>query len=772
MHPDRMKVGARATLLGCSALVSAALATPALAQATTDQGATLGEIVVTAQKREQSLQDVPIAVTAVTQETLQTNRIATVQDLTALAPNLTVLNTAGGVGIPTFGMRGLVSAGSVAGQDRSVGLYLDGVSIGSALGSVFELPDVERIEVLRGPQGTLFGRNSTGGAVSVITRDPSGQFSLRQELTYGNYEQFRSVTRIETPTWGPLSASVSYTHDERKGDIKNLGAGQVWNRVNAGMGAATSPKTLGDKNSDAWFAALKFEPNDNFNTVYKFDWLEKDYTAEGTAVTAFTPESALGPAFGGIVRAIYNANPVPIAGADRPKYVNNNWVIPGYQKVWGHNITTNLRINDQLSLKNILAYRQSYIFSPAQITGLGGLRNIFSFLGAVGEPYVVFESEVQNRAKQWSEEIQLNYDSKFVTLTAGANYFHLDSLEGAVGDTPRNVQFSVLPGGVIPIVPTSVNIYSAKSYAAYAQAEVHLLPKLDVVGGYRLTQDKKSGTNIVDGTPFAFVYKKTKPSYLVGVNYKPTENLLAYAKYASGFVAGGVTSTIQFAPETVRSWEGGVKADLLDRRLRLNLAAFTAKYKNLQAVSGGAFLPIPRPELGTIVVTQGDLKTKGFEAEVSVAPMRGLTFDGSVGYTDWTLSNLNPLIGTPTGYRLNYRAHWTGDASVRYESEPLFGEARLMARLSGNYRSKMRMITQFPIPSGYDSLAYSPAGWVVNGRLALRNIELGRGNLEVGLWGKNLADSDRVMFPINFSFVGSTTYEAARTFGVDVIYNY
>ena len=761
----------RAALLSCSALITVAFATSASGQEAPAEGATLGEIIVTAQKREQSLQDVPIAVTAITQDTLKANRITNVTDLSSIAPNVTVLRTLGGVGIPTFGMRGLIGAGSVAGQDKSVSIYLDGVSIASALGSTFDLPDLQRIEVLRGPQGTLFGRNATGGAINVITRDPSGEFRFRQELTYGNYDQLRSVTRVETPAWGPISASLSYTHDERDGDIKNIGAGRVWDRSVAGMGTAKSPKTLGAKNQEAVFAAVKFQPNDNFSTTYKFDWTENHFSAPGNSLAAFTP-LALGAATGGLLLTQYNANPVPIAGSDRPKYVNNGFTVPGYQKVYGHNITTNLKINDSLSLKNILAFRKSYIFSATDIAGLD-LINVVPSVGPIGAPYIALASQVFNRAEQWSEELQLNYTSDRVTLTAGAIYFDVDSVEGAPTGLARSISLRALPGGVLPRAPLDQNFNSAKSYAAYAQAEVHVTSQIDVVGGYRITKDKKSGTNYVAGSAFPFEYSKTRPSYLIGVNYKPTDDIMAYVKYATGFVAGGVTSTITFLPETVKSWEGGVKADLFDRRLRLNAAAFTADYDNLQAVSGGTFLTPPRPALGTIVITQGNLKTKGVEVEATALPTRGLTLNGSLGYTDWDLSNLNTqFLGPAANYRPQYRAHWTANLAAQYESEPLFGEARLMARLDGNWRSKIRMITRFPTPAGFEDVMFSPSGWTLNGRLALRGMKLSRGELEVALWGRNLTDSDRLMFPVSISYAVAGTYENARTFGVDVIYNY
>ena len=169
----------------------------------------------------------------------------------------------------------------------------------------------------------------------------------------------------------------------------------------------------------------------------------------------------------------------------------------------------------------------------------------------------------------------------------------------------------------------------------------------------------------------------------------------------------------------------------------------------------------------------GDLKTKGFEAEVSAAPVHGLTLNGSLGYTDWTLSNLNTqFLGPAANYRPNYRAHWTANASARYESEPLFGDARLLASVDGNWRSSMRMITKFPTPAGQDSIYISRAGWVVNSRVALRDIKLSRGDLEVAVWAKNLTNSDRPAFPTNLTFAVAGTYEDARTFGLDVIYNY
>jgi iron complex outermembrane receptor protein len=804
--------GLRAILLGCTALGAAGLANTALAQAAPEQGNTLTEVVVTAQKREQSLQDVPISITAVTQDVLRANRITNVLDLNAIAPNMTVHASPGGVGIPAFAMRGVVSYGVVPGSDKSISLYVDGVYIGSATGSAFELPDTERIEVLRGPQGTLFGRNATGGAVSVVTRNPSGQFGVRQELTYGNYNNVRTRTRIDIPSWGPLSASVNYVHEQRDGEIKNIGAGQVWNRTGPRTfeGVQVSPKTLGDKNADSWFVAVRFDPNDNFSTIYKFDYTVNHGTPDGVGLIGFDPRGVGGGITGAFLTALLTTNPTVIfAGSERPKYVNNFWSTPTYQSVWGHNVTSTLRINDHLSVKNILAFRHSFIYGNTQISGAGGTYMTpqalvpFSQLAAaqlglplafapfiaqaigptyLGQPVVIADSESQSTAKQFSDEVQVNYDSKWVTLTTGALYFHLDTTAGAPYGLPNTPILTPFPGGVIPLGTNAISYNYASSTALYTQAEVHVTPQVDVVGGYRITRDLKKGATYLPVSAavplgqLSFDYRKTKPSYLFGVNYKPTDAILAYAKYSNAFVSGGATGPVFFQPETAHSWEIGAKADMLDRRLRTNIALFDVKYQNLQSAQSG--IAVGHPELGTAVFNLGSEKAKGFEVEVTALPMTGLTLTGGAGYTDtdFTLTDdARRVLGAdyiPSGLR----SKWTANVSAQYE-RPVFGEAaQAMFRIDANYHSEYRTYP-YPQPSvpAYAQILSAPSAWIVNGRVALQHIKLPRGDAEFALWARNITDNKDISFPLTFGnppFVGATTYVAARTFGIDVIYNY
>ena len=242
---------------------------------------------------------------------------------------------------------------------------------------------------------------------------------------------------------------------------------------------------------------------------------------------------------------------------------------------------------------------------------------------------------------------------------------------------------------------------------------------------------------------------------------------MAYAKFSTGYVSGGVVSTIPFKPEKVKSYEAGVKADLLDRRLRLNLAGFIAEYKDLQSVQAGVFLN--RPELGLVVITEGDLTTKGLELEATAAPVNGLTLSGGFGYTHLGKEkNVNPILLAIGFAQLQLRAKYTANLAAQYETPPLFGDARIMARIDGSYRSKKVLYGTAPIPAEYEVMHYTAGGWVLNTRVALRDIAIGGASLEIAGWARNLTDQDRPAYGVNFAYAGALTYEPARTYGVDV----
>ncbi|AIT81414.1 TonB-dependent receptor [Novosphingobium pentaromativorans] len=826
-------------MVATSALVSV----PALAQTADEQGASrttnftgLNEIVVTAQKREQSLQDVPVAVTALTSEVLEVNRISNVADVSGLAPSTTIRTATGGTGLPTITIRGTPSTGLAPGSDKQAAIYLDGVYLSSPRGSIFELPDIARIEVLRGPQGTLFGRNATVGAISISTRDPDGVAGVTAGATFGNQDEYRFRVTANTPQMGPFSAYFSYLHQERRGDIRNLATPRVWDRSAALVGRmATKDKTaewLGSKNVDSYFAAVKFETGD-FKAVYKYDRSDSSGTPEGNALIGVNASS---PLVGPFVAALVanggpGGTPIPTSpdNGKRPDGVYNAFSIPTDQYNFGHSITASYQASDSLSFKAILGYREQYIFAAsaidgfssvafpsqallpyAQFAGISLLASqgvdvtnpangalVASTIGAIasatapniGQPFITVSSAAQNRSRQWSGEFQANYVSSLLTLTAGAVWFKGkdDVAQHYLQNTPS---FRFYPDYVIPRDNIGAYFNEAKSIAAYAQGEFHVTPELDLVVGARITRDDKSGTftfgaNESSLQTAAFDYKDTQFNYLLGVNYNPSNDLLLYAKYSTGYVSGGAIASIPFKPEKVKAAEAGVKAEWLNRKVRTNLALWYSDQSDVQAAASantvrplflllaGANNPVV-PFVSLFQLNTGDKEAYGAELELDIAPTRGLTLGGSASYTHVNVSNVPSALQAANNNNYDGRVFvpkWTASGYAQYDTEPLFGDAYLSFRTDAIYTDTTTTdnnpdAPMFAIvPDAYATDAYVR----FNGRVALRNINFGKINGEIALWGRNIFDVQRFDYAVNVSnIVESATYIPARSYGVDL----
>jgi iron complex outermembrane receptor protein len=817
-------------LLAGTALCMVVMAPAAVwAQGAAADEAQIAEIIVTAQKREQSVRDVPIAVTALSQDMIQANRIASVADLSGMAPGVQVRPTAGGTQLPSFTIRGAVSYGVVPGSDKQVSMYLDGVYISSPRGSIFELPDTQRIEILRGPQGTLFGRNATAGAVSIVTRDPTGEMGINAGFTYGNLDRYRMQVSVNTPQVGPFSAYLTYAHHEHRGDIRNANADQVWDRSRSSsdIGVLRSPKWLGSKNADSWFAAVKFEPSDSFQTVYKFDRTVDHGTPQGTAFVGYNKAHSAALT-GSLVEALINSQPTPVytwTDGKRPSIVNNGFAVPSEQKVSGHNLTSTLRLTDNLSIKNIFAYRKTYMFAAVPFDGLSGLtftqqalipyatflafsanpalaapnadpaaraaaiQAIATPLAArIGQPFVLISGQNETFSSQYSDELQINYDSSLLTLTAGALWFKSKDRTGGPRGMQGTLSFAIVPSGTIPLGTEGVSVNRATSLAAYAQAELHVSPQVDIIAGARITRDKKSGEFIYGTAPalttVPFTYRHTRPNYLIGVNYKPNYDVLLYGKFSTAFVSGGSAGGIAFEPETAESWEAGVKASLLGNRLQTNLAVYTVTYKNFQAaqstttfgslvdqISG---IPGYSRVLGQFVLNQGGpVKNTGFEFDFMAAPVRGITTGGSLSHSKTTFHDVLPILITANGggFLPTLRPSWTAGLWGQYESPAFAGsDTRLVLRADANWRSKQRMDTNpnRDVPA-YAVLEFAPAAWTVNARAAIKDIELGEVTAELAVWGRNLTnDRSRTFQLINSNFQAAANFVPARTYGVDL----
>jgi iron complex outermembrane receptor protein len=846
----------RVCLMGCTVPAAAGILPPQAAAQDSRPSANppnsgLQEIVVTAQKREQSLQDVPIAVTAVTAADIQANRISTVNDLSAIAPGVTVRPSAGGIQTPFFTIRGQVSEGVVAGSDKEASIYLDGVYISSPRGSIFDLPDVRQLEVLRGPQGTLFGRNATAGAISVTTRDPSGTLGVKIGGSYGNYDSYRARVTIDTPEVAGFSALFSFQRNYQRGDIRNLAAGTVWDRTNSpsGYGVARSPTWLGTIDSNSYFAAVKYEPVDNFRLVYKYDRNDDSGTPDGTAIVAYDKSGLLGS----VLTALYTSNNVPFdTSGTRPDAVSNGWVVPRQQTAQGHNLTATWEPADHVTVKNIAAYRDTSVFSPSAIDGVSSLTftqatvqpfalltayssvpnfqyyppavqgSILAGIAAQLQPLATYgyrvipvASQASSISKQYSDELQANYSSSHLHATLGALWFHTSEQSGGPIGQENTITFGTFipPTGVIPLANEGRSFNTSTSLAAYTQLEYKFTPTLEAVSGVRITYDKKDSTLrydinspatglIVPTTLFTPpAYKKTKPSYMAGLNWTPRRGLLIYGKYSNSFVTGGTTYGIAYAPEVASSEELGMKGDFLDRRLRLNLALYHVIYSHAQQPQGTEALSsqqictqsltpldgatnatqLCQYAISTFVFDVGTLRSQGFEAEVTAAPAARLLVGGSLAYSGNKYTYISPIVLAANGgdFLPIDRPAWTGSLYTSYETRPIVGDVTAQLRVDGLYQSSQRFqslpstLTSaggFLYADGSNAVAVGTGGYVlVNARASLRHVKFGTAGAELAFWGKNLTDRKNASFALEASGLStSENFIPPRTYGVDL----
>ncbi|WP_317930817.1 TonB-dependent receptor [Halioxenophilus sp. WMMB6] len=784
------------TLLSSAIAAAFAVAPPVFAQSdsssATNSNLILEEIIVTAQKRTQDIQEVPVAVTALTQETLAVNKVVNVNDLSGLAPNTTVRPAVGGTNTPAFNMRGITSYGVVAGSDKQISIYLDGVYIGSPRGSIFSLPDIQQLEVLRGPQGTLFGRNATGGAISVRTRDPHGEFAIRQKVSSGSRDRLDYSTTVDTPEWNGFSAYLTYAHEERDGDIENLGAGAITDRTAIGLGTTTSPETLGAVDNESWFFSALYEPNDKFRVSYKYDYSTDNGTPRGNAiVTDLYPEGAGAGAPLISVLAAINADKLQNTKTTRPKAVNNAFSAVRDQTVEGHSLIAEYQFDSSLTLKNTLAYRKTELIQPADITGTSGWE--VGFIGAFipgpsGQPldpddrFCYACSQPYADGDQLSDEIQINYDSEIARVTAGLLYYESEDRSGSPVGSANTLFFAFFEDGAVPQSAQGISYNDAKSYAVYSQTEFHITNQIDLVGGLRYTKDEKSG-DFVSGlvgseTTQSFDYSDDNVSYLIGVNYFLNDDIFIYAKNSTAFVSGGSVAGFDFAPEEANSYELGVKSNLMGGRIRSNLALFHVTYDNLQT-SQGAQNVAGAENLGVLIVEGGELQAQGLELEVTGKISSSLTLGVTAGYQDVKYNEVTDLVFSTVGgdifpnssFEPTISPETSVNLSLGYKSQPLFADAFINAGVNVTWSDKQRLDSNpgRAANTPFGVAEFSPETTMVNARAALSSIPLG-GSLtaEVAIWGRNLTDEDGLQFITNFGALVSGTFYEERSYGVDL----
>jgi iron complex outermembrane receptor protein len=729
----------------------------------------LQDIVVTARRTSESLQTVPVAVTALGGEFLDNQNIRDVTSVAQFTPNLSIIQQSTSVTAASVYIRGIGNQEPSSVAEQGVGIYLDGVYIARSAGALFDLVDLERIEVLRGPQGTLFGRNTVGGAVQLVSRKPSDDFHVEAKAGYGNYQDWFVRGRVDTGYIGhsTVKASLSAMHRQRNGYINNT--------------LAPDKRDPGALNGDALIAAVQADLGD-VTINYSFDYNDRRGTAPFFQVIAARPDvvdyfsqsSSLGGAPFQISRD--RLDDVQQSGfVDREGRLRYD----ARAKISGHALTIAFEHSDALTLKSISAYRK---FSQDTILTLGGNGNLVGPVfdlttgGVAIQPVTLINgNNAPQEQWQFSQEYQALGTIGDFSYVGGLYYFYEKASES-------NRQNLTLLGIIAPdvglnVAPVQAFGGTSESVAAFGQVSwkpVSLDGRLELTGGLRYTADRKTILLAGDVNPVKrAAVDFDNVSWLASINYRFTPQIMAYLRASSGYRSGGInprTSEINvFAPEDVKSYEAGIKSEFFNRRVRLNLAVFQTDYSNQQinqflAGSGG---------VTSLIVNAGKVQFRGVEAELTALPVEGVSIDGSIGYTDPNYKRYpfldpatNQIIDVADEARMPHAAKLNAHIGGQFSTPA--GPGQLTARVDYSYRSTVYFHNLDRV-NPFNVVTRSRPDHNLRARLSLSEIEMGGGKFDIGVWGDNLTNQKNLDFAIDFGSLGfgSGSYKRPRTYGVD-----
>lgn len=734
-----------------------------------DRSLSLEEVVVTAQRREQNLQDVPVAVTALTSDMIEDSRITNVEDLSSLAPNTWIQPAAGGNNVPIINIRGVVGGNGTLGADSPVAIYVDGVAIGDFFGITQDVADIERIEVLRGPQGTLFGRNSTGGAISFTTASPTGELGGKVSASLGNFDSERYRARIDLPEFRGVSLQASVLHSEKRGHVRNQGAGTTFDWTNytfGDIGTLTASDTLGGHDFDAFHLAADWDINERLQVAYRYDLSDGEYEGEAFQVLGFNDGS-------GTTQFLFAESAsvgAPIAvSRNRLSSVNNELSTAAEQRVDAHSVTVTYELTDKLSVKNILAYRDSeYDAKSNQLDGAGGLRispTVSAVFGGVPTgPAMLLGITAQTRdIEQLTNELQFIWSSDRLDLIAGHFYYDSD-----VEELPARVGFLRFAPGFVPTFsftdgPTINGISKGdiESKAFFGQGTWHATDKLDLTLGARRTKDEKEILD-ANSSPTPFDFSGSQTDYMASASYEIRDGILGYFKVSTGYQAGGVANGRVYSPEEVISYELGMKAELMNRRIVLNTAVYYSDYQDLQF----AFVD---PQVGPVTANAAEAEIQGVELELNAAVTDRITLSGNLGYSDFEYKELNPLVGDVDTYRPTLRPEWTSSLALDWDIAEFANGIALRFQADAQYNSNtLFAANRLAVEPGLDSAVETGNVWLLNSRLTLDELRIGESNVSLSAWVKNLTDDDSLTSANDLGTVVSGSFREPRTYGFDV----
>ncbi|MBN4055285.1 TonB-dependent receptor [bacterium AH-315-K03] len=661
----------------------------------------LEEVIVTAQKREQSIQKIPISIAVLNKNDLEISQINGLGDLNGLVPSLNIQSEGNTATSLAIAIRGHAPDPGQITREGSVGVYIDGVYISRSQALGIDLADPERIEVLRGPQGTLFGRNTVGGAVSIISRKPSGQFGVDQTISAGNYDLVRSVTHINLPRYLGLSTKIDYIHNEFGGWVDNTSGQEKFTEYNNNGGRLNLLYNL----NEALSLNYAYD-NTRTETAQYYFQLHRDFSS--TQTIGQEPK-----------RQDKSRNPTIL----NPNIVKQN----------GHSLNASWTPSSNLTIKSITGYHEL----------MQDTHNNYGGVLYVVEPFRLIDGSTIDQ-KQFSQELQIIGNTRHFEWLAGLYYFEEDALQNF------NTQFSLFPSDPFTIDSFSGET-SSTSKAIFGQATwtPSKLEKLQLTLGARYTDDDKNSKRTRNlGEDDDIGSHSTDP--LLAVSYSLTDYTLVYIKWSSAYKAVGYnlrsTSFEPYKKENNQTTELGIKSEFWDNRARLNVTAFLSVFKDMQ-------LDFIDPDIITNPETKNAInkvRISGLELDMKVNPISALTLGASYTYleTDKSLQP-NPLDTTlsQTFYVTQAPAH-AGSLTIDYQ-------------VTNNLTGHLDITST----DNYAHVSFEPlrldAYTLVNARFTLK-IPLNKDSIDLSLWVKNLLDEEYIT---NGFSVGSPPRSITQVFG-------
>ncbi|MFN8628511.1 MAG: TonB-dependent receptor [Candidatus Binatia bacterium] len=761
------------------------------------------EITVTAQRREESLQETPISVTAFTGAALQQKGVQNVVDLGQTVPNVRIVSNVGSPASTTVTVRGLVQGNPHGALQSKVGMYLDGVYLAKTYGNNLDLEDLERVEVLRGPQGTLYGRNTIGGAINFLTNKPTEQRSVTVKTEVGNYDTFNGRVTFNVPVIGKngfLQSEAIGTLSLRETAGYKSHDGFYDNALppNAPAGAQTSGAgSLDNLNRVYTTTALRWQPRQGVTVDYSFEFHRYRDHPTAFQLTYIYPNST-------ISRPRLGPNPNPF------------YAIPYVQKNRSDSTANNALLGSDLKslhqLRDDGNHRLHILNGAWDVGALGPLGNItiksissyrnFEYQAdqdGDGTPNQVANLVQYDDTEHWSQELQWLGTAPRFHYVLGAYYFGEYTMQ-------RNQPVFFAGANAVPYR----DFLKTKSYAPYGQATWTppiFSDKLSLTAGIRYTQEQVHGDHYFGkavsptSTAAGFVIHGGKAfggtdaiSPMFDVAYQWTDEVMTYFRISRGFTGGGFNPGAPlpvlfttFDPETLWAFESGFKSEWLNKRVRINADGFFSYYNDLQVSVFHA-----SPNLGSFSVVGNADRAEiwGMEFEAAAIPVRGLEATVNYSflsptYTKWRDQKFdanNQPIFDPSGdpvledvadkRAFPFSPRNQATVALTYTAPPT-ASGIFSAHIETYWQDKVDFITNNQTPG-----AQAMVGWayaLVNGRLAYTGIPLQKGNLDLALYARNLFDRKYRSFGIDFGaglgYAGNV-YGNPRTFGLQLTYNF